>query len=86
MTYSKGIIELSQSGREPLKLNLINQIVKNINFEHDSDVIMDLKEENQGKINDFLDRDFFIPPKKIDFLINIKIFVYLLIKPHTFQV
>ncbi len=23
---------------------------------------MDLKEENQGKINDFLDRDFFIPP------------------------
>jgi hypothetical protein len=62
LTYSKGIIELSQSGREPLKLNLINQIVKDINFEHDSDVIMDLKEENQGKINDFFDRDFFIPP------------------------
>jgi hypothetical protein len=51
LTYSKGIIELSQSGREPLKLNLINQIVKDINFEHDSDVIIDLKEENQGKIN-----------------------------------
>ena len=62
LIYSKGVIELSNSGREPLKLNLINQMIKNINFEHDPDVILDLKEENQGKIIDFSDKDFFIPP------------------------
>ena len=53
---------MSQSGREQLKLNIFNQIGKDINFKHDKDVIMDLKEESQGKIEDFYDHDFFIPP------------------------
>jgi len=62
--YKNGISELIKSDRLQLDLNLISQEVYNMSFEHNYDVVMDVKLESSPRVADS-DSLFYIAPDNV---------------------